>query len=95
MPWPPREPRVTPPAPVAGLAPGYVLAGALSETVTMLILHVARRPHPPAGAATLLVSLGVMTTPTELLSLLGAVLLVTVLAVAATRRERSIAGSVT
>lgn len=84
-----------PSAPVAGLSLGYVLAGALSVTVTMLVLHLARRPHPPAGATTLLVSLGIMTTATQLLSLLGAVLLVTVLAVAATRRERSVAGSVT
>jgi CBS-domain-containing membrane protein len=83
-----------PPATVAGLSPGYVLAGALSVTVTMFVLQLARRPHPPAGATTLVVSLGVMTTPTQLLSLLGAVLLVPGLAVVATRRERSVAGSV-
>jgi hypothetical protein len=34
-------------------------------------------PHPPAGATTLIVSLGVLTTPAQLLAMAGAVLLVT------------------
>lgn len=36
-----------------------------------------RRPHPPAGATTLIVSLGVLSTPPQLLSMAGAILLVT------------------
>jgi hypothetical protein len=46
----------------------------------LLSLVVLRMPHPPAGATTLIVSLGVLTTPAQLLSMAGAVLLVTAVA---------------
>lgn len=74
-----------PSAPVAGLSPRYVIAGVLSVTVTMFVLMAVHRPHPPAGATTLLVSLGILTTPAELLSVLGAVVVVAVLCWLATR----------
>jgi HPP family len=67
----------SPPAPVAGLTAGYVAAGALSVALTSLLLLVIRHPHPPAGASTLIVSLGILTTPTELLTMAAAVVLVT------------------
>jgi CBS-domain-containing membrane protein len=66
-----------PPAPVGGLTPGHVLAGALSVALTTLVLTWLKTPHPPAGATTLIVSLGILTTPVQLLSMAGAVLLIT------------------
>jgi CBS-domain-containing membrane protein len=68
-----------PPAPVGGLTPAYVAAGALSVALTTAILSLLKMPHPPAGASTLIVSLGILSTPPELLSMVGAVLLVTAL----------------
>jgi CBS-domain-containing membrane protein len=66
-----------PPAPVGGLTTGYVLAGSLSVAVTSLILIGIGRPHPPAGASTLIVSLGILTTPAQLGTMALAVLLLT------------------
>jgi CBS-domain-containing membrane protein len=68
-----------PSAPVGGLTTGYVAAGALSVAGTTLILTLLRRPHPPAGASTLIVSLGILTTPVQIASMVGAIVLVTVL----------------
>ncbi|MDQ0755232.1 HPP family protein [Arthrobacter sp. B3I4] len=67
----------SPPAPVGGLSVAYVAAGALSVALTTLLLTWLRKPHPPAGATTLIVSLGILTTPPELLSMAGAVVLIT------------------
>ena len=80
-----------PSVPAAGLSPRYVIAGVLSVVATMLALMALHRPHPPAGATTLLVSLGILTTPAELASVLGAVVVVAALSWAATspvRREQ-------
>ena len=66
-----------PSAPAGGLTAGYVAAGALSVAGTTVILTLMHRPHPPAGASTLIVSLGILTTPTQIASMVGAVLLVT------------------
>jgi HPP family len=66
------------PAPVGGLTAGYVAAGALSVAVTSLVLQAVRLPHPPAGASTLIVSLGILTTLTELATMAAAVVLVTI-----------------
>jgi CBS-domain-containing membrane protein len=68
-----------PSAPIGGLTGGYVAAGALSVAGTTLILTLLHRPHPPAGASTLIVSLGILSTPPQVASMVGAVLLVTVL----------------
>jgi hypothetical protein len=54
----------------------------------MLVLGVVHRPHPPAGATTLLVSLGILTTPAEVASVLGAVVVVAGLSWFATRAAR-------
>jgi CBS-domain-containing membrane protein len=67
------------PAPVGGLTSGYVLAGAVSVGVTALLLSLLRHPHPPAGASTLIVSLGILQTPRELAVMVGAVVLVVAL----------------
>ena len=68
----------SPPAPVGGLTPAYLLAGALSVALTTLVLTLLKTPHPPAGATTLIVSLGILTAPAELASMAGAVVLITV-----------------
>lgn len=66
------------PAPVGGLTPGYLVAGALSVALTTVVLTLLKTPHPPAGATTLIVSLGILTRPSELLAMAGAIVLVTV-----------------
>jgi CBS-domain-containing membrane protein len=68
----------SPPAPVAGLTPAFLLAGALSVALTTLVLTLLKTPHPPAGATTLIVGLGILTSPAELASIAGAVVLITV-----------------
>ncbi|PZE32937.1 HPP family protein [Curtobacterium sp. MCSS17_006] len=65
------------PAPTGGLTVPYVAAGALSVAVTTVVLQLVRLPHPPAGASTLIVSLGILSAPVQLLDMVGAVLLVT------------------
>jgi CBS-domain-containing membrane protein len=67
-----------PPAPVGGLTPAYVGAAVLSVALTTAVLTLLRLPHPPAGASTLIVSLGILTTPLQLLTMLAAVVLITV-----------------
>ena len=68
----------TPPAPVGGLTMAYVGAAAASVALTAVVLTLLGLPHPPAGASTLIVSLGILTTPPELLSMFAAVVLVTI-----------------
>lgn len=65
------------PAPVGGLTGGHVAAAALSVAVTAMVLALLRNPHPPAGASTLIVSLGIIGGPAGLAVMVGAVLLVT------------------
>lgn len=79
-----------PSAPTAGLSGRYVVAGVLSVAVTMLVLGIVHRPHPhpPAGATTLIVSLGILSTPAELASVLGAVVVVAGLSWLATSAAR-------
>lgn len=67
----------TPSAPVGGLTPLYVVAGALSVAITALVLTLVKLPHPPAGATTLIVSLGILVQPVQLLSMAGAIVLIT------------------
>ncbi|WP_347107531.1 HPP family protein [Paenarthrobacter sp. S56] len=67
------------PAPVGGLSPQFVLSAVLSVALTSLLLMLAKAPHPPAGATTLIVSLGILHSPVQLLTMAGAILLVTAL----------------
>ena len=67
-----------PPVPSAGLTVPYLIAGALSVALTTGILALLRLEHPPAGATTLIVSLGIIATPMGLLSMAGAIVLVTI-----------------
>ena len=67
-----------PSAPVGGLTVSYVMAGVLAVGITTAVLSLLKLPHPPAGASTLIVALGILHTPAQLLSMEGAVLLITV-----------------
>jgi HPP family protein len=62
-----------PPAPVGGLTPAYVLAAALSVAITAFALQALKLPHPPAGATTLIISLGVIATPVGILTMAAAI----------------------
>ncbi|GAB4098562.1 HPP family protein [Sinomonas halotolerans] len=66
-------------AAAGGLTVAHLWAGALSVAVTTLALTWLKTPHPPAGATTLIVSLGILSGPMALLSMAGAILLVTAL----------------
>jgi CBS-domain-containing membrane protein len=66
-----------PPAPVGGLTLPYVIAAALSVAVTTAVLSLLALPHPPAGATTLIVSLGILSTPLDLGIMFAAIVLVT------------------
>lgn len=60
-----------------GVDPRYAGAAALSVALTGAVLNVFRVLHPPAGATTLIVSLGLLTTPVELAMIAVGVVLVT------------------
>lgn len=60
-------------------------AAALSVSLTALFLRLLACPHPPAGATTLIISLGLLTSASELASVAAAVVLVTVLGVGVNR----------
>ncbi len=57
------------------LARVFAAAGSVAATEAALIL--LRVPHPPAGTTTLLVALGLFTTPRQLISLAAGIALVT------------------
>lgn len=62
-----------------------VVAAAGSLAVTALVLVLLRAAHPPAGATTLIVSLGMLDTPAKLLIAALAVVLVTLVDLLFTR----------
>ncbi len=76
-------------SPPFGLHPGVhgprVLAAALSLSATGALMALFRISHPPAGATTLIVSLGVISQPKELVIIEVAVILLTVQAFAINR----------
>jgi len=76
-------------SPPFGLHPGVhgprVLAAALSLSATGALMALFRVSHPPAGATTLIVSLGIISQPKELVIIEVAVILLTVQALAINR----------
>lgn len=68
-----------PAAPARGLTPLHVIAGALSVAVTTFVLTWLKKPHPPAGATTLIVSLGILSHAAELVTMAFAIIFVTAL----------------
>ncbi len=66
------------PALAVGVTWPRVIAAALSLGLTAGAMVLCRSPHPPAGATTLIISLGILTRPWQLLLLLIAVVLLTI-----------------
>lgn len=73
------------PALVVGVTWPRVIAAALSLGLTAGVMVILKSPHPPAGATTLIISLGILTRPWQLLLLMGAVILLTLQAIAINR----------
>ncbi|MFG2058882.1 HPP family protein [Micromonospora sp. NPDC048930] len=61
-----------------GVSGSRIVAAAGSLAITAGVLVLLKAPHPPAGATTLIVGLGLLHTPTQLVVAFAAVLLVTV-----------------
>jgi len=73
------------PALAVGVTWPRVIAAALSLGLTSGLMVLFKSPHPPAGATTLIISLGILTKPWQLLLLLVAVVLLTLQAFAINR----------
>jgi len=68
------------PALSQGVTLPRVIAATLSLSLTNGLMVLLHSPHPPAGATTLIVSLGLLTTLPDLGLLMGSVILLTALA---------------
>jgi CBS-domain-containing membrane protein len=66
------------PALATGVTWPRVIAAALSLGLTSGLMVLLKAPHPPAGATTLIISLGILTQPRQLVILLLAVVVLTV-----------------
>jgi CBS-domain-containing membrane protein len=66
-----------PPAIQVGVDPMRILAAALSLALTGALMILFKAAHPPAGATTLIISLGIVTRPVYLLVIEIAVILLT------------------
>lgn len=66
------------PAYAVGVTGPRVIAAALSLGLTSGLMVLLKAPHPPAGATTLIISLGILTQPRQLIILLLAVVMLTV-----------------
>jgi CBS domain-containing membrane protein len=73
------------PALAVGVTWPRVLAAALSLGLTAGLMVLCKSPHPPAGATTLIISLGILTQPWQLVLLLVAVVILTIQAFAINR----------
>ncbi|HEU5201068.1 MAG TPA: HPP family protein [Ktedonobacterales bacterium] len=73
------------PALSVGVTGPRVVAAGLSLGLTAGLMVLLRAPHPPAGATTLIVSLGIITKPLQLVILMGAVILLIVQALVINR----------
>ena len=74
-----------PPALVTGVDGHRILAAALSLAATGALMILAKAAHPPAGATTLIISLGIVTRPLHLLVIEVAVGLLVLQAIAINR----------
>lgn len=75
----------TGPALVVGVTLPRAIAAALSLGLTAGLMVILKSPHPPAGATTLIISLGILIQPWQLLLLMVAVILLTLQALAINR----------
>lgn len=74
-----------PPAMVSGVSARRVFAAALSLAATGALMILLKAAHPPAGATTLIVALGIVTRPFHLAVIEVAVALLTVQAIVINR----------
>jgi len=74
-----------PPAPIAGVTEARVIAAALSLATTGALMILFKAAHPPAGATTLIISLGIISKPFYLLIMEVAVGILTIQAIAINR----------
>lgn len=77
--------RHSPPVTETGLTWQHVAAAAASIAITTFVLQLLRIPHAPAGATTLIVSLGILHTSRDLLVIMLSVVLLTAVASAINR----------
>lgn len=75
----------SPPAMATGVSIARVGAAALSLASTGALMILVKAAHPPAGATTLIVSLGIVTRPVHLLVIEIAVAVLTLQAIAINR----------
>tara|TARA_B100000929_G_scaffold259203_1_gene222852 strand:+ start:779 stop:1231 length:453 start_codon:yes stop_codon:yes gene_type:complete len=61
-----------------GITPAHIASAGVSVAATVVTTRALRTPHPPAGATTLIVSLGLLPTLWDLL-LMGAAIVVATL----------------
>jgi CBS domain-containing membrane protein len=66
------------PALTVGVTWNRVIAAALSLGLTAGLMVLLKSPHPPAGATTLIISLGLLRYPSQLVILMTAVVLLTI-----------------
>jgi CBS-domain-containing membrane protein len=71
----------TAPATVVGVNSNRILAAALSLAATSGLMILLKAAHPPAGATTLIISLGIVTKPMYLLVIEIAVVLMVIQAI--------------
>jgi CBS-domain-containing membrane protein len=74
-----------PPAMATGVSPARVGAAALSLASTGALMILLKAAHPPAGATTLIISLGIVTRPLHLAVIELAVAVLTLQAIAINR----------
>ena len=74
-----------PPAMATGVSAGRIGAAALSLASTGALMILLKAAHPPAGATTLIISLGIVTKPFHLLVIEIAVAILTLQAIAINR----------
>ncbi|HYG59734.1 MAG TPA: HPP family protein [Symbiobacteriaceae bacterium] len=74
-----------PPTFVAGVTGARVVAASLALAVTGGLTAWLDCQHPPAGATTLIIALGIMSRPATLVVLMGAVLLLVIQAIVINR----------
>ncbi len=75
----------TGPALSVGVTWPRVIAAALSLALTSGLMVLLKSPHPPAGATTLIISLGLLRQPAQLVILMIAVVLLTIQAIVINR----------
>ncbi len=73
------------PALAVGVSWPRVIAAALSLGLTAGLMILLKSPHPPAGATTLIISLGILTKPWQLALLMIAVVVLTLQAIGINR----------